>query len=849
MISGNMHRLRAAFARWRKVGVALISGALALLCTACVVVEEIDTEGSHLNPRFRPDLLPLTEAQIATPVEKLEYGPYRVQSDELVSRLYPNSTNRRQTTNLPQSDCLWLSDAGSRGGDWVDLSWEQILLVNESAEMQREGFNFPEGGQFALCDYADPVTREPYLSWQLHDFDEIEVLVNGQPVTIYRQEEYPGDLAFVVLTTTEASDDPLLLTEPYQFGGPTFFEMTQRQSTYARADEASHNSCQPEVFTEPTAGRAVRHNISDSGSSLFTCISTDASVAACGLRCQYKPVGDTQLLSHALTFSDGPDVSTILDLEWASPAMLVVPPTGRTIARPMTRLDDSGRYEWRIGVEIWPGNPDLQRWTENFTPQIVIERVAVFYRDADGQTRAVTRFDDESLTARINNTAVLSCNADAGGSFPVGDSALSPHPCGTVRAFNPAYDIEQLEDVAGRVLAQPLTWQITVPELAGEDSAGREVFIEFELEVMAVPAALSFDQHTAVFEPVASGDKSQRQLRVRNVGGQPIRVEHIAVMNNYEGGHFSSDPSAFSYRVPFQPQWLPMNIGFTGVTEKNAGTALEVLATFGDKDKPSLAEAVAPFFEAVQLGESATVVRATDLDGQTLSLLGEEITFDGAVAFYQTPSVNFVERARSRLLDTNARFALGRAIYRDRLTPFVLAPGESQDILVSFSPRGVGDKTARLDVSASVIGNGSPITIKAPLFGTALASATPELLPPVIRLPVQRANPHTGERQTVTSRPLLLINNGGVDLTWSQASIRGSQSTVFTLRELPSTTQRIAPGNSTEFIVEYRPPPCNAPIPLGPQDTWLDFHTSAGVVSVPLQASLQACRYEPVNDR
>jgi hypothetical protein len=275
--------------------------------------------------------------------------------------------------------------------------------------------------------------------------------------------------------------------------------------------------------------------------------------------------------------------------------------------------------------------------------------------------------------------------------------------------------------------------------------------------------------------------------------------------------------------------------------DSGPGIRLQTLQTIDQPTAPSLANAVAPFLELVESDGSPTLLKPAELDGLTLNRFGEAITFDGAVGFYQDPTINFVEQARDRLFDPSARFALARSVYRDRDQPFVLAPGESQDILLSFVPTSGGDKTARLEVAGKVIGSSETLQVTAPLVATALFSADPQTLPARVRLPGHRPNLSTGEVRTTFNQPLLLINNGQSDLSWSQASIRGSHRLYFRLDQLPGTSQRIPPGASTGFSVVFEPPRCDAPVLMAPQDTRLEFVTNVGLVTVPLRADLSIC--------
>lgn len=805
-----------------------------LMLGGCVSVSEMTLYEQYLNPKLRLDLQALTDTQRLEPAERLDYGPYRVDSDQIISTLYPNSMSRRLTANLPQSNCLWLGDAGAHGGDWVDLSWETIAVYAEP-ENPDAAYVHPEGGRTGLCDLADPISRTQVYSWSEDDFEPVEVLVNGQPVTIYRTSDENLGVAILV----EHGRDPeetLYLSEPLQVVGGHFKQMTRPQAAYQRNRPQSHGRCDPQDFDSPSLNLMVTHNIADPNLSLFTCPSSGYDISSCGMRCTYKPVEDIRLINNSSGDRADPQH------DWASPALLRVTSAGRTIARPMTRVDDSGLYRWQVGVSTAPGDASLERWDENFTPHIKIKHASVFHIDDQGNPVTAIQPNGSGLSASDTGQTLLQCHSDSSGRFPVGDPTLEPHPCGTVRAINPAYDVESLSDVAGNPLQAPLSWEIQLPELAGDAFTDTPVYIEFELEPIIAPAALSFDNGASEFDAVAPGGKSQQILRLINVGWQPVLVDRVTISENHQGGDYVSEPSAFSHRLPYQAQWLPLNVGISQTTLKSGpGIRLETLQTIDQPSAPSLASAVAPFLEMVEADGLPTLLKPAVLDGLSLNRFGEKITFDGAMGFYRDATINFAEQARSRLQDPNAQFVFGRTLYRDRDLPFVLAPGESQQILLSFAPSGSGHKIARLEVAGKVIGSGETLQISAPLLGTALINAVPETLPPSVRLPGHRPNPSTGEERTTLDQPLLLINNGDSDLTWSQASIQGSHRLYFRLEPLPGTSQRIPPGASTAFSVVFEPPRCDAPVLMAPQETQLVFLTNVGEVRVPLRADLSVC--------
>jgi hypothetical protein len=707
-----------------------------------------------------------------------------------------------------------------RGGDWLQMTWEMVGVSSGDGLSEEQLRKLPElPMHLGSCTMTDVVTRLPPV-FESFEFDEVEVIVNSKRIKVYGLDGY------IEFVTTEGA--------PFNYPSDPFYEKVQQTGSYNRAAPESFSSCTTTPFTQPSASNYLLHNIANPQETLFTCPTWlsggKPKVSGCGLRCTLKPAQDLQLSRSS--YGNKPNPAN----DFTSIKMMVVPSAGRTIARPMTRLNNSGDYEWHVDVSRAPDGSGLQRWSENFTPHIQVKRVAFFYLDEQGQPQMITQLAGNRLSVDLGDAAPLSCVDDGNGHFEVGSHATESHPCGDFRAVTPTYDIEQLSEVAGRVLDFPAHWLINLPELAAPHFADTPVYIEFELDVAMSPAALMIEEDHGKFSDVPTGGKVQLRRRLLNVGSQPIRVERIHVADNLESRDYLSEPAAFQVRVPYDAQMLPLRIGWEEGGVKPDET-LSVLKMQGEKQTPDLSAAFAPLMSVSENVSGSMVVRPGKLDGETHKFYGEPVTFDGSYGFYENPNADFAALANERLVNPQARFALASTVFRDRITPFVLAPGESQEILLDFSPTSYGKKTARLKVEGSAIGTGGQLSASIPLYGSALTPPLAEALPTAVHLP--RRLSASGSAMLTSN--FLLINNGQTDLVRNSFAVKGTHAHLFDVRHSTGANSRIGPGQSETFQIDFMPPSCHAPRLTGAQNTALELDTNVGTIRVRLTADLDFC--------
>lgn len=802
---------------------------------SCLIVDKEVITVSH-NPKLRLDLSPLTNNHLLLEQENLIYGPYRVQSDEIISSLYPNSFSRKLTANLPQSSCLWIGDAGGRGGDWLDASWESTIQLDLGENGERYdalGIN-TENNDFGICGFSHPVTRMPFNSGISYDFEEVEVIVNGQPATIYKRIDNKVGLVFLA--------SPTIYEETYtgvnSFGAAKLEETTHSAPLVFNRDNInSYGDCANLSFESSITN--IAHNTNNSNKTLFSCPSSEYSdtITGCALRCQLKPSRDAQ---YKLNYYDNEEKNNkVTGLETK---FMRVPSSNRKIARQMTRLDTNGNYQWQVAKQPAPSDPSLFRWDENFTPNVQVKNIRFFYLDGNDSPVELTIGQTTQLTASYENSLNVSCLADSTGTFPVGDASIFPHPCGQVKAMTPAYDVDDLSEQNGSVLTDSLQWNIHLLPLASAAFENTKVFIEFELEAKMGPAALMFDPGHVEFEDTEQGSLRQVEIRIKNAGYQPIEVNDIHLTDNHESSSHLSSPGDFRFKLLSAPQVVLFPItGSFNNNNNQPGPNFQVLLSVKDQNTPTISSVLAPIFSFHEDDNLFQTIQRNNLDGQTLLFEGEEITFDGKFGFYQNSNVNFEALVRARLIDSKAELPLGQIFYQDRSLPFVLAPGESQEMLVSFSPNNWGGKSAKISVSGTAIGTSGKVDTNISLFGNSLAMATALPFPESITLPRFQPNRSTGEIATVLTQTLLLVNRGQSNLQRGAINIVGPLSRFLKLSSINPTTQTVTPGNSETLLVELVPRNCSQFVAAINGDTQLEIDTSSGRVLVPVSVDLSYC--------
>lgn len=800
-----------------------------LIIIGCLIVIENEITVLH-NPKLRLDLAPLTNDQILLERESLQYGPYRVHSNEIISPLYPNSLSSKLTANLPQSSCLWLGDAGGRGGDWLDASWESTFQVDLSNYDEAPGIS-SENNEFGTCNFSHPVTRMPFNPGFSYDFEEIEVLVNGQPMTVYNRADNKIDLVFLMPEGVYNHT----FTGVNSFGAAKLEETTHDAPLRFNRDNInSYGDCSNLPF-ESSVTKIV-HNINNNNKTLFSCPSSEYSVTGCALRCQLKPSRDAQ---YKLKYYENEANNRVTGF---NTKFMRVPSSNRTIARQMTRLDSNGNYQWQIAKHPSPSDSSLFKWDENFTPNVQVKNVRFFYLDGSDSPIDLIMGEIGSLTASYDTSQNLSCLSDSTGAFPIGDARIFPHPCGQVKAVTPAYDISDLSEQNGRTLTSPLQWNVNLSPLADTAYANTRVFIEFELEVKMGPSALMFDPKYVDFEDTQQGGLHQVEIRIRNAGYQPIEVNDIHIADNHESPAHISSPSDFRFKLLSAPHVMPFPIAASNYNGGyHSGAGYRILASIKDQNTQTISSVIAPIFSFHEEDNFFQTIQRNNLDGQTLWFEAEEITFDGKFGFYQNPEVNFEALVRARLIDSKTELPYGQVFYQNRTLPFVLAPGESQEILVSFSPNNWGEKSAEISVSGTTIGTGGKVETKISLFASSLAAATALPFPEKIALPRFQPNRSTGEIAAMLTQTLLLVNRGQSDLQRGAINIVGPLSRFLKLSSTNPIAQTITPGNSETLDVELVPRMCSQLVAAVNDNTQLEIDTSSGRVLVPVSIDLSYC--------
>jgi surface glycoprotein (TIGR04207 family) len=297
-----------------------------------------------------------------------------------------------------------------------------------------------------------------------------------------------------------------------------------------------------------------------------------------------------------------------------------------------------------------------------------------------------------------------------------------------------------------------------------------------------------------MFGEVNVSDTKTQTITVENEGDDPVTVnetdisgadaDEFEVVNG--GANFTLEPGdQRDVVVQFAPDSAGDKSAELTVGTENDGTETTQLSGTGVavEEPPAEGNLVATDsvdFGEVNVGESATETVTYTNDGDA-AVTVNDLSFSG-------PNADDFSTDQGE---------------------FTLAPGESMDVSVTFSPDSAGDASAEL--TASTENDGSATT---QLSGTGVAVEEPPEEPAVGELEAPAntmfGNVTVGEPKTQT---VTLLNDGNASVTVTQTSIVGPDGSDFNVLGEPNaggpgdddSSFTLAPGESADITVEYRP--------------------------------------------
>jgi hypothetical protein len=786
-------------------GILLLAG----VTPSCVPTEIVHFDKVGFLDRIRLDRNGLTAAQredCTVDCERPGEGTFRSASDRLIAELQPAAFGMGAVDLLPQADCLWIahSSTNGRNTDAIVLHWEAFVELDRDSGLGKR--LAPGSEKVAACRFTNPVDRQPICHG---DPDKLgEICPPLGPAA--------SNVAAVDSTTLHPPNIPFNVPAEGRwglFGGDLYIAgAILREQTRAQAPApGDYNTCDftPIVGAEAWITQGVKGFDGPS--------TVDGKVSLCsglGFRllpdrdATYRLTCDPVLLGTVAGGGDCGSVGRTL-----KPNVMVVD-GGRRMARRTTQ--DGAlprRVRWSTPVSAVHG-----RWQETFTPNVVVSSVRFFRLRSGVETPLDSAdFSTGQLCVRENLACLVTCTGKSVAGKGLVFDPFDPASC-NAGTLTPTYAVARF--AAGLQPARPLTWEIVLAATPADP-----VYIDFDLRTVGSPPALMAEPPATDFDKLQVGTERQGVVTVSNVGGQTLRIQSVSIQGTWSGD--------FRARVPWAEQLLPVPVEV--VPQAGGGSAVGAAADFEELPLVELLEG-----EAVGDGRSTLLLREVDHDGGELVAYGEAVAFDGRLALYDNPKANFQATAnppppKGVSPIGFARRPFGRAVFRDRLLPFNLLPGEAFKVVVTAEPLTTGyDRTATLRVDAVQASDPSvAVAVEAALAVDSISGPTPYVLPQYLELP----RPHwNGSRSWQAS--FLLVNDGETDMVRSQIQLAGAHAARFQVASVHPATWTIAPGDAEHFTIQYNPSPCGV---AAIHQAEIRVTTNGGQIVVPLTGNALPC--------
>ena len=774
--------------------LVLTVGALTVL-QGCVPDPNMGLEDIGYADRIRLDRASLE----GLADQDLEFGLYSdgLAADgtdsRLVSELYVANISGPRMSNLPLSNCLWLgTDASGSAGDTLAMSWEGVATFLVEDEVTPNPLR--------MCRLADEINRYNGVS-----VGSSAQAIKGHSVSLPslnlsnggRTPAQTGDLHFLGAILSAHSDpDP----DPDVYGrcpvGPGLYENGFSNPAAAVLGGKSFSFTGDEVFVPQHGSYNCLDRKDNSGETTF-----------CGKRCAYRPpaaAGDA--LSLRLGVIDELDVkSGDLDIavvpenrtpRWMRPNLLLARGT-RTIARPMRRLGSGSAYtyQWKTPVAGSASAPTLQRWHENFSPNVVVAAVRFFRLEPGGTELPLDDVDGDGTSDIADNRVALLQMGTFTTCSGVPNASSRTFAIVGCAAATPTYLHDHLQSSLGDPLTEPLAWQVTFLQdpLAGGSG---EVYMEIDLEAEFGEAGMQGRPLVVDLGEVPVDRRASDWLEIVNLGGPRLVVDQLALQG--------PDAAELSFQLPINPRPIAIPVDFTeedGRWRISLGEDFEVL----------------PLMERWEDEEQQlTVARPLVFERQVVDFYGDQAVMEDGLIVALDPAATFAPRLQQGVY----RPAVSPAFDIQTL-PVELATGDTLRVRVSALPRSYSTypKTANLHVWAH------PSTDPSRQMEIDIALRLRTMWGP---------DAHTWPESTLVfdgegMRNALLDSYGDQPLLRTWIGIEGPDFDAFDLASQNPATKVLQPGETEAFTVEYTHPsgaPCGSGVPL--QEATLRIVTDVG---------------------
>jgi hypothetical protein len=766
-----------------------------LLLAGCVPTIAFRVDGTAPNPRFRTDLRPLDDAQ--RNAVALDHGPYRIGDGDIVSPLYPVADwvgLDGRTSNLIQSDCLWLARGPSGNwGDRVEVSWEETWTIGvPELAVQRPDAERTAG----MCTLTLPDTREP-LPADVLNYDPDDLPATSSGAALYVASDTHA--LTVASAGTTVPGEPVIFAcgDVRRTDGATgracgidelrFFGTRLKAVEPAVPDDVAHpgGAC-PAM---PITGNDRALGATDLGDMPFV----EGWLPLCQRRGWWRPSRDSRLVLSGHHIAPGYTAS------WG-PNLMVVDGT-RVLRRPVARvriprnapLPDE-EWSWQTPVHV-AANGSV-RWQENFSPSVQVGTVRVRVRNR-GAPHAFPVNADLCLVGS-GTQCTYTCRG-----VPQTDGALYALGGADCRdamgrevtpVVTPTYVFEQLDAQPGRPQDVPLRWVLRdIPVGSSFDA------VELEFTLLArgpQGAALRADHGAFDLDRVQIDRHAARQRTLlRNVGDQPVRLERLRLA----GSHAQEFDAIF----PGAPVPVPLPVDFDPPQQagKPRGVGLS----------PSILDL--PMVYAEDRDPNGIGVGRAALGKADFSLYGGPLRIERAQLMPGDADFDFVAAARQEALALNPSLspetplvlvrpwvALAQSA---RSLPITLQPGEAAELSVGVQPRALGERSAVLFVDWTPLLPGTaPPPVALSLRARSVSAAILNLVPSELSFAPRQGS-------TRLRRNLIVDNVGETEGTLRSLRLEGPDRALFALVAPPSMPLLLGPGAPVVVGLEALPPRCN----------------------------------------
>lgn len=744
-----------------------------------------------LNHHTRLDRAPLDTDQrpdfIGVPA--LLTGTYRTRDDQIISEAYPLSMEQT-IASLPQSDCMWMGhDNGQR--EALRMHWEGRAFLTDEA---LDELNVTDEIRYVgYCRFNDVVTRQPPRR------------VNGPQNEYFVLDPSDANVKGDEFFSFELGDDenfPRVLED--------LSILTAKMRELPTVSGGAHNLCVAETDNDPAGIVEVTPS-----SVLYdgAYLADGGFINACSGPFGRKlyPGRDARYEYYGLSISG--DVTFTYQF---TPSIKIAA-GGETFAR-LTTANGNQRY-WST-----PHSGSLEsdvHWQENFSRRLQTESVR-FFTERDG-VRDYLDLGAERLCINDPNTGAACdwrCDAtdEAQGSrywlreddaqdegCRIGESVSGVADLPPVTpTYNKGEICDRTDSNCDPIIA-PLRWSV-----AGIDPAVGDVFVEFTLQPKFEGMMLRVSPTLTNLGDHRVGNKTQAAIEIINIGGVPIEVSDISMIEHVQSDtDFEAIPvgSAESFPLPVR----------------------------GAEDGIQILPGELEFFPyALQEQEGLTIARRTLVDGDVVNIQDHEVMVNGRTLIRPSKQASLVNPAHD-----HGEYFVHWTSYSVRSLPFTLMPDESAKVLVNATPRGyqgingTNEHLGWLHVEASnQFDPTESQTAEVPVVLKALNGPQLQVFPPSVSLPISGSPNPSVYRGTA-----VIANFGDLAMNVQSLKLGGDDDAYFSLHQPPSLPITLAPGDAQVLEIEYQQN-CDPLAQLG-HVAWLNVETAYQTARVRLQGTTE----------